>query len=69
MTDDHTRPPLKHPKGHCWNVVTRDLSPLSSIARLETPAQCRAWLAKLNEMGESAELKEAVAARYEEVTA
>jgi len=69
MTNDHTRPPRKHPKGHCWQVVTHSDDPLSTIARLETPEQCRAWLGKLNEMDARAELKEAVADRYEELSA
>jgi len=69
MTKNQQRPPQKYPKGHCWNVVRHSDDPMRTIARLETPAQCRAWLGKLNEMDASAELKEAVAARYGEVTA
>ena len=67
MTTDHTRPPLKHPRGHCWQVLTHSDDPMRTIRRLETPAQCREWLGKMNEMDASAELKEAVAERYEEV--
>ena len=41
--------------------------PMRSIRRLETPAQCRAWLRKLADMDAADEYREAVAQRYKEV--
>jgi len=64
---EHTRPPLKHPQGHCWQVMTHSDDPMRSIRRLETPAQCRAWLQKLADMDAADEYREAVAQRYKEV--
>ena len=64
---EHTRPPLKHPQGHCWQVMTHSDDPMRSIRRLETPGQCRAWLSKLAEMDAADEYREAVAQRYKEV--
>jgi len=61
------RPAHKHPRGHCWNVVQHAPDFAASVQRLETPEQCRAWLAKLNEMDESAEKKELVSQRYREL--
>jgi hypothetical protein len=62
-----TKPKFKHPRGHCWNAVKHAPDFAKSVSRLETPAQCRAWLAKLNEMGESARKKELVSQRYQEL--
>jgi len=61
------RPPLKHPRGHCWQTLTHNDDPKTTIARLETTRQCREWLAKMNEMDASAELKRAVSQRYQEL--
>jgi len=40
------RPPLKHPKGHCANVLRFHPSPKAAIARLKTTHECREWLSK-----------------------
>jgi len=48
-------------------VLRHHPRPRKSIARLETPAQCRAWLAKMDDMDAAEELREAVAQRYKEV--
>jgi len=61
------RPPQKYPKGHCSNVLRHHPDPKAVIARLETPAQCRAWLGKLNEMDADPDLKRAVSQRYQEL--
>jgi len=67
MSSDHTRPPLKHPRGHCWQVLTHSDDPMRAIERLETPEQCRQWLGKLNELDADAAKKEAVADRLREL--
>jgi len=60
-------PAMKHPKGHCWNVLQHHPHPRKRIARLETTYQCRAWLAKMNELGVDPDLKRAVSQRYQEL--
>jgi len=62
-----TKPKHKYPKGHCWNVVKHAPDFAASVQRLETPEQCRQWLAQLNEMDESARKKELISQRYKEL--